>query len=117
MTGQVGTDGTPYITLHIADRNWITIVDTGFNSDFELPLALFQDVVVDYVGPAMVQLAGGRVEEEEFYRVRLPFDGRLVEVEASFVNSDCLLLGTRMMRDYQLVIHFPDRSVELKRIT
>ena len=117
MIGQVGADGTPFITLHIAGKDWTTIIDTGFNSDFELPTALFHDVVVEYVGPGMVQLAGGRIEEEEFYRVRLPFDGRLVEVEASFVKSDSLLLGTRMMRHYRLTIHFPDRSVELTRIT
>jgi hypothetical protein len=47
--------------------------------------------------------------------VRITFDGRPVLAEATFVDQDESLIGTRLLRLHRLEIDFPTGTVKLSR--
>ena len=96
-------------------RDWSATIDTGFNGDLELPDALREPLNAQYVGRATAALAGGQSVEEDLYLVDFPFDGRIVQAEATFVSGSRILIGTRLLREYSLQINFVSRTVQLER--
>jgi hypothetical protein len=40
----------------------------------------------------------------------------MVSVTANFANTDAILLGTRLLRDYRLTIDFVARTLVLERV-
>jgi hypothetical protein len=52
---------------------------------------------------------------EDAYDVDFPFDGRTVLAESTFVNSNEILIGTHLLRDYCLQIDFSVQTVTLTR--
>ena len=40
ITGIVSDDFAPTIEIELAGKRWNALIDTGFNGDLELPLAL-----------------------------------------------------------------------------
>ena len=118
IQGFVSPQGVPTILLPIANQEWPAIIDTGFNGDLELPAALRASVdIVDNLGLTEFALAGGRTIEEYVYLVKFPFDGEVIEAEATFVAVNQILLGTRLLRDYRLEVNFVTRAVELERVS
>ena len=118
IQGVVSQQGVPTIRLPIANQEWPATIDTGFNGDLELPEALRASVnIVDYIGPIKFALAGGQTVEETAYLVEFPFDGKVIEAEATFVADSEILLGTRLLRDYRLQVNFVTRTVELERVS
>jgi clan AA aspartic protease len=115
ILGVVSVQGLPTITLPIAGQDWPATIDTGFNGDLELPDALRELLNAQFVGRATVALAGGQSVEEDVYLVDFPFDGRVVQAEATFVSGSRILLGTRLLREYSLQINFVSRTVQLDR--
>ncbi|MBI4604363.1 MAG: hypothetical protein HY721_20580 [Planctomycetes bacterium] len=45
-----------------------------------------------------------------------PFDGETLTVDASFVPSERILIGTRLLRRHRLTIDFPSRRVLLRKV-
>ncbi|MSP41397.1 MAG: hypothetical protein EXR70_23160 [Deltaproteobacteria bacterium] len=115
IPGVVSVQGLPTIILAIAGRDWPATIDTGFNGDLELPDALREPLDAHFVGRATAALAGGQSVEEDPYLVDFPFDGRIVQAEATFVTGSGILIGTRLLREYSLRINFISRTVELER--
>lgn len=60
-------------------------------------------------------LAGGQVIEEEAYYVESPFDGETLTAVATFVTDAPILTGTNLLRQYELLIRFASKTVQLKR--
>ena len=112
MTGWI-ENGSPIIEMNIQGKIWKAAVDTGFNSDLELPRSLFDAVVIRYVSEGYSMLAGGLSTVQAFYQVRVPFDGQVVEALATFVDEETILLGTGLLKEYVLLIDFPAGSVHL----
>lgn len=108
-------EGVPTVQLVIGEREWSAAIDTGFNGDVELPEALRQQLSHRYVGQVYSMLAGGRVVGEDSYFIELPFDGETMEVAGTFAPIEEILIGTRLLRDYRLEIHFVEKSVLLER--
>jgi predicted aspartyl protease len=115
ILGTVSADGVPTITLSIAGQDWPAIIDTGFNGDVELPQGLRTALTARYVGRVTSALAGGQIIEEDVYLVELPFDGQIIQAEATFVPDSQILIGTHLLREYQLQIDFAQKSVQLER--
>jgi hypothetical protein len=80
----------------------------------ELPERLKSRVNEQFVGRAMSLLAANQRIEEDVFLVNFPFDDRIVRVQATFVDSDEILIGTSMLLNYQLRIDFPARTVEIE---
>ena len=115
IVGRVNDDGVPEITLAIGNDDWPAIVDTGFNGDLELPQALFHLLAPVYVGTVTSSLAGGQTVVEDCYQVQIPFDGRAVTAQATFVDAPSILIGTRLIQEYRLTVDFPEKAVQLER--
>jgi clan AA aspartic protease len=94
---------------------WQAIIDTGFNGELELPERLRSDLNAQFVGRVTSLLASNQRIEEDLFLVDFPFDGRNVRAQATFVDSDEILIGTRMLRDYRLEIDFPARAVSIEK--
>jgi hypothetical protein len=58
---------------------------------------------------------GGQSVEEDLYLVDFPFDGRIVQAEATFVPGSRILMGTRFLSEYSLQINFVSKTVQLER--
>ena len=116
LVGTVTDDGVPVITLPVAGQMWPGIIDTGFNGDLELPESLHRSLNARFIGRTSSLLGGGQSVEEDVYLVDFPFDGRTVHVEATFVSGREILIGTQLLRQYRLEIHFPARTVVLEPV-
>ena len=114
ITGQVAPNGVPWIELQVAGQTWRAVIDTGFNGYLELPLSLQTQLNAKFVGRVTSALAGGQRLEEDVYLVDFPFDGQLVRASATFVDERQILVGTRLLRDYELTVNFVERSVVLQ---
>ena len=115
ILGVVSVQGLPTIILPIAGRDWPATIDTGFNGDLELPDTLREPLNAQFVGRATAALAGGQSVEEDLYLVGFPFDGRMVQAEATFVSGSRILIGTRLLSEYSLQINFVSKTVQLDR--
>ena len=115
ILGVVSLQGLPTIILPIAGRDWPATIDTGFNGDLELPDALRDPLNAQFVGRATAALAGDQSVEEDLYLVDFPFDGQMVQAEATFVSGNRILIGTRLLREYSLQINFISGTVQLER--
>ena len=61
-------------------------------------------------------LAGGQIIDEDAYLVDFPFDGQIIQAEATFVSGPQILIGTHLLREYCLEINFVSRTVELVKL-
>jgi clan AA aspartic protease len=113
--GVITDDGVPTIDVDVATERWQAIIDTGFNGELELPERLRSHVNAQFVGRATSLLAANQRIEEEVFLVDFPFDGRLVRMQATFVEGGEILIGTRLLRDYRLRIDFPARTVVIEK--
>jgi predicted aspartyl protease len=115
IRGSVADSGTPTIFLSIGDKNWSTIVDTGFNGDLELPLALKGVLDCHYAGRVRCELAGGHIVHDDVYVVELPFDGQNVEAHVLFTVGGIPILGTNLMLKckHVLTVDFVSGDVQL----
>jgi hypothetical protein len=80
----------------------------------ELPQRLLSHVNARFVGRVTSLLAANRRIEEDIFLVDFPFDGQTVRTQATFVDGDEILIGTRLLRDYRLQIDFPAGTVAIK---
>lgn len=117
IEGQINEHGTPLIPLRLADRDWMAIVDTGFNDGLELPAVLAGVLDAESLGDVESRLAAGIVVTEEVFLVELDFDGHHEFTPSTFAAVDHVLLGTRLMRRHRLEIDFPKATVRLTRAT
>lgn len=111
IEGIVTEDGVPAIEVEVGVQRLQAIIDTGFNGELELPVQLRPHVSSRFVGRATSLLAGNQRIEEDVFLVDFPFDGRTLRVQATFVDGDEILIGTRLLRDYRLRIDFPARTM------
>jgi clan AA aspartic protease len=113
IAGHVTDDGVPVIALEVGGQQWRAIIDTGFNGDVELPETLQTHLTAEFVGRVSSLLAAGQRIEEDVYLVALPFDGQTMDVQATFVDGDEILIGTHLLQRYRLTIDFPTKSLSI----
>jgi predicted aspartyl protease len=116
IRGTVDDRGFPLVRLVVAEREWPAVIDTAFSGDLELPYHLGTSVDAWFIGTSHSALAAGQSVVEELYRVRFPFDGESLVAEATFSQTDKILIGTRLLRRHRLEINFVERTVLLERV-
>jgi len=115
IAGSVGAEGVPVIPIAIGNQQWRAVIDTGFNGELELPEALRAALEARFIGRTRFLLAAGQEAVEDTFLVNFPFDGETVLAEATFTTATEILIGTGMLRQHWLQVHFPNRSVVLER--
>jgi clan AA aspartic protease len=103
IAGIITEDGVPAIEVEAGGERWQAIIDTGFNGELELPERLRFQVNAQFVGRLTSLLAANQRVEEDVYLVDFYFHGNRVRVQATFVDGDEILIGTRMLQDYRLL--------------
>jgi predicted aspartyl protease len=116
LEGEVTHDGIVLVWIEIAGERWSAVIDTGFNSDLELPESLFSTFRPVFAGIAVIELAAGQEGQEDVFYVDFPFDGEVVAASATFVMGDTILIGTGLLTNHRLTVDFVARSVLLERI-
>lgn len=114
IEGTVTAEGVPAIEIDLGGQVWQAIIDTGFNGELELPAELRLHVNPQFVGRASSLLAANQRIEEDVFLVDFPFSGRILRVQATFVDGDEILIGTAMLLNSQLRIDFPARTVVIE---
>jgi predicted aspartyl protease len=117
VTGEVDDRGTPIIRLNLGGRDWIAVIDTGFDGDLLLPEELATHFPGPLWGRLRVILGGGQVVIEDVFTVSFPFDGELRYLKASFAPVEELLIGTAMLANYRLEINFATRTLILEKVS
>jgi predicted aspartyl protease len=115
IVGTVDSEGVPAAFLPVAGQTWTAVVDTGFNGDLELPEGLRAFVNPRFKSEVVSVLASGQSVVEAVYLVDFPFDGQMIEADATFAPGDVILLGTHLMRGYRLEVNFVTSIVVLER--
>ena len=87
----------------------------GFQRRLELPEQLRTRVDAEFIGRVTSLLAANQEIRENAFLVDFPFDGRTLRVQATFVDSDEILIGTRILMGYRLTIDFPARTVFIEK--
>lgn len=117
MTGEVDSRGTPIVRLQVAGREWVAVIDTGFDGELELPDVLASHFRKTPGGPSRTTLGGGTVIDEELFLTDFPFDGETVQALAVFAPVTEILIGTTMLLSYRLEVNFVERTVVLEKVT
>lgn len=108
-------NGIPRITVEVGGVSWSAIIDTGFNGGLELPASLMDALNPEPAGRVLSELAGGQFVEEDAWFIDFDFDGETLDVEAMFVDSDEILIGTQVLESHRLEIDFPRGRVTVVR--
>lgn len=116
ISGTVTADGTPVIPIAVSDHSCRAVIDTGFNGDLELPENLRPFVSPRFIGRTRFLLAAGQTAVEDTFLVHFPFDGETILAETTFTSAPDILIGTGILRQHRLEIHFPNRTVSFQRV-
>jgi predicted aspartyl protease len=115
IVGSVSDRGVPTVSIPVSGVTHDAVIDTGFNGDLELPESLRQHVNPRPLAKSLSLLAGGVTIIEDLYLVDFPFDGEVFEAEASFVEGDEILIGTKLLGTYRLEVDFVKRTVRIEK--
>ena len=115
IEGTVTNDGVPTIRVDIDNCQWQAVIDTGFNGALELPERLRTRLNAEFVGRVTSLLAANQEIRENAFLVDFPFDGETLRVQATFVDGDEILIGTRILMVFRLTIDFPARTVVIEK--
>ncbi len=116
ITVTVDAGGAPVIPIPIAGQQWRAVVDTAFTGDLELPETLRASLDAKFIGRTRFLLAAGQTAVQDTFLVNFPFDGETLLAEATFADTTEILIGTGLLRQYRLEVHFPNRVVALERV-
>ena len=89
IRGIVDRKGVPYIEVALAGTDTARTIDTGFNGDSRV--ATFASLLGQRCGGYLRRnrhWRPGITVQEDVYAVEFPFDGRVIEAEATFADRD-----------------------------
>lgn len=96
-------------------RNISVIVDTGFSGELCLPPILIRSLGFERVGREAYVLADGQIVHADIYKAEIDWLNRSRPVEIIALDNPQGLLGTQLLRECQLTVHFAKRTVRISR--
>jgi len=93
------------------------IVDTGFTGDLCVAEQQAGHLDMAFVDVGRYRLANGEAIDEEIFRATILLDERQHEVDLILTDSPDTLIGASLLRDYELSIDYPRRTVRIERAT
>jgi predicted aspartyl protease len=115
IDGIVTDRDIPQITMSIGGREFLAVVDSGFNGYLELPRTLQPDLELVDAGIVESTLAADQIVYEQCFRVDVEFDDQIVDAIVTFAGSEIVLLGTKMLLQHRLEIDFPSHKLRIER--
>jgi clan AA aspartic protease len=118
LHGRVTRDGEPVVPIDLILRKRPTrfpaVVDTGFNGYLSVPKRLLIVGSWQLIGTEKFEIATGEIVEQEIYLGEVVFDGRRGPVYTVATHADDILIGTKLLRNKLLTVHFTTRRVTIK---
>lgn len=118
IKGRVTSFGEPVIpiTLYLSKRPFRkqAVIDTGFNGSLSIPESLARKGEWYFFGFEEYELATGDIVQQKIYLGQIKLDKNPFTVYAVTSHSPDILIGTRLLRDKELWIHFKKKMVLIK---
>jgi clan AA aspartic protease len=110
ITGVVNSDLEATIRVQIlgptGQQDEVTaVIDTGYNGDLSLPLAVVTALSLSPLASRSVRLGDASRKVLNFYRARIHWDGQVRTVRVLCVEEDPLI-GTGLLEGFDLKVEF-----------
>lgn len=115
ITGRILPSGAPTVPVEFAGVTFDAVLDTGFEGQFELPVALAPILNPIPKGTIRYGLGTGGESEVDVYWVAVTFDDTEQMVVVHFVPGDEIILGLEMLAAYRVTLDFPAGTVTLDK--
>jgi len=118
LTGTLGPDGRPTITVRIEGRRepLACILDTGFNGKLWVPGDLAEDPGFEPVGSEYISLADGSIVVAGIATATIDWFDQPEAITVIVGGTGEPLLGTGMLAGCRLHVDFVDRTVRVERV-
>ncbi|ETX00225.1 hypothetical protein [Candidatus Entotheonella palauensis] len=118
LRGYVDAGSQPWVSLTLMGSHgqiveFEAIIDTGFDGGLCLPRSLAEQIALQEMGMQRVELADGSQHIEPLFLGEVVFDGVRQWADISLTQGADALLGTALLKNYQLEIRFRSRTVVL----
>jgi len=118
IRGVVNENDEPVVPIDLIlrkrKRRFRAVLDTGFNGYLSVPESLVQGGRWYFAGYEEYEIATGDKVRERVYLGDIIFDGKRCTTHIVTSHSKDILIGTRLLSDKQLHIHFGKRKVWIK---
>ncbi len=115
IRGRFNENGEPCVQIQIAGLKTEVIVDTGFNGALWLPTTLLAGLKLEVISTQRFFVADGHPVDSQVFAVKMTWFGKQIEVEVVATESNNALLGTELLHECALFIHFPTQRVEIRK--
>jgi clan AA aspartic protease len=118
LKGIVNDREEPVVNLHLISSNghahfYPVIIDTGFNGNLSVPEKLAKRYGWPWIGNESYEIATGDVVEQKVFLGEIRWFGMQEQVYAVASHASDILMGTRLLRRYQLNINFRTRRLQI----
>jgi clan AA aspartic protease len=115
IRGRFNENGEPCVQLQIAGLRIEVIVDIGFNGTLWLPTTFLTGLNLEAISTQRFFVADGHPVDAQIFLGKMIWFDKDIEIEIAATESNNALLGTELLRESSLFIHFPTQRVEIRK--
>ncbi|MEW6104590.1 MAG: clan AA aspartic protease [bacterium] len=118
MRGYLDETLTPRVEVTLFDiekigKDFSCVIDTGFTEEIYLPVKFAEELNLEISGVEPIMLADGSITKVSIAPIFLRWCGKTREVIALIGGGKDILIGIKLLSDYELKINFTKGVVEL----
>jgi clan AA aspartic protease len=115
IRGHFNRNGNRCIEIQLSGLRTEVVVDTGFDGALWLPTAFLTSLNLELISTQRFSVADGHTVDSQVFSGKMVWLGKEIEVEIVATKSNNALLGTELLRECALFIHFPTQRVEIRK--
>lgn len=115
IRGYFNRNGNPCVEIQVSGLQTEVIIDTGFDGALWLPTALLTGLNLELLSTQRFSVADGHSVDSQVFAGKMNWLGNEIKVEIVATESNNALLGTELLRECSLFIHFPTQRVEIRK--
>ena len=117
IQGKVNTAREPVVVLQTAPkkRKLSVIIDTGFSGELCLSPKIIERMGFERIGREAFVLADGQIVRADIHKGEIIWFNRTRPFEVIALENPRGLLGTELLQECSLTIHFRRRKVAIKQ--
>ncbi len=115
IRGHFNRNGNPCVEIQLSGLRTEVVVDTGFDGASWLPTAFLASLNLELISTQRFSVADGHTVDSQVFSGKMIWFGKEIEVEIVATESNNALLGTELLRECALFIHFPTKRIEIRK--
>jgi clan AA aspartic protease len=117
IQGKVNAAREPVVVLQTAPkkRKFFVIIDTGFSGELCLSPKIIEQMGFERIGREAYVLADGQIVHADIHKAEIIWFSHTRPVEVIALENPRGLLGTELLQDCSLTIHFKSRKMTIKQ--